>query len=158
MSLYLKRLLGHLGWADESVLTALRQAATLPPDCLPLLAHVLGAEDVWLARLRQQPPSVPVWPELSLEQCGELARKNRAGYTAFISDLAEADLERRIPYRNSAGQDFVSTVEDILLQVFLHGTYHRGQIARALRQGGAVPAPTDYIGFIRGVPAATRHG
>jgi uncharacterized damage-inducible protein DinB len=47
-------------------------------------------------------------------------------------------------------------VEDILLQIFLHGTYHRGQVALLLRQGEATPAPTDYIAYVRGAPAATR--
>ena len=41
-------------------------------------------------------------------------------------------------------------------QLLLHGAYHRGQIALLLREGGAEPAPTDYIAFVRGAPAATR--
>ncbi|HEU5359182.1 MAG TPA: DinB family protein, partial [Gemmatimonadales bacterium] len=61
-----------------------------------------------------------------------------------------------VTYRNSAGLEFTSTVEDILLHVALHGAYHRGQVARALREGGAVPNATDYIAFIRGAPAARR--
>jgi uncharacterized damage-inducible protein DinB len=158
MATYLNRLLGHMGWADQSVLSALHQAGESPPECLQLFAHLLGAEAVWLARLRQQPPAVAVWPELSLDECGALARTNRDGYGRFINALNDADLPRGIPYRNSAGRDFVSSIEDILLQVFLHGTYHRGQIASAMRRGGSIPAPTDYIGFIRGVPAATRTG
>jgi uncharacterized damage-inducible protein DinB len=40
--------------------------------------------------------------------------------------------------------------------VALHGSYHRGQIALLVRAGGSTPAPTDYIAFIRGAPAATR--
>jgi uncharacterized damage-inducible protein DinB len=74
----------------------------------------------------------------------------------LIEQLRPEDFQRVVPYRNSAGLAFESTVEDILLHVCLHGSYHRGQIARAVRQGGATPAPTDYIGFIRGSPAATR--
>jgi uncharacterized damage-inducible protein DinB len=38
----------------------------------------------------------------------------------------------------------------------LHGAYHRGQIALLIRQAGAVPAPTDYVAFVRGAPTATR--
>jgi uncharacterized damage-inducible protein DinB len=49
-------------------------------------------------------------------------------------------------------------VEDILLHTCLHGAYHRGQIARDLRQAGDPPEPTDYIAFIRGSPAATKGG
>jgi uncharacterized damage-inducible protein DinB len=40
--------------------------------------------------------------------------------------------------------------------VALHGAYHRGQIAAALRGAGAVPEPTDFIAFARGSAAATR--
>jgi len=51
---------------------------------------------------------------------------------------------------------FRSRVEDILLHVVLHGCYHRGQVAIALREAGAEPSATDFIAFVRGVPAATR--
>jgi len=38
----------------------------------------------------------------------------------------------------------------------MHGCYHRGQVAMLIRDGGGTPAPTDYIAFVRGAPAATR--
>jgi hypothetical protein len=38
--------------------------------------------------------------------------------------------------------------------VVLHGQYHRGKVNLLLRQEGEQPAPTDYIAFVRGVPAA----
>jgi uncharacterized damage-inducible protein DinB len=44
----------------------------------------------------------------------------------------------------------------MLTHVAMHGSYHRGQIAAALRAGGDIPSPTDYIAFVRGAPAATR--
>jgi uncharacterized damage-inducible protein DinB len=31
----------------------------------------------------------------------------------------------------------------------MHGTYHRGQIAAALRASGATPAVTDFIHAVR---------
>ena len=42
----------------------------------------------------------------------------------------------------------------MLLQVILHGCYHRGQVALLVRDAGAEPSPTDYIAFVRGSPAA----
>ena len=45
-------------------------------------------------------------------------------------------------------------MEDMLLQVVLHGCYHRGQVALVVRGAGAEPSPTDYIAFVRGAPAA----
>jgi len=153
---YLARLIAHLGWADDRVLAALRSATAPDSSCLELLAHVLAAEHVWLARLQGQTPHHPVWPALQLEECAALVRANQQHLTTYVSDLGPADLSRPITYRNSAGQQFTSSVEDILLHVCLHGTYHRGQIAWALRHAGGVPMPTDYIAFSRGAPAATR--
>lgn len=156
MTAYLHRLLDHLGWADDSVLAALQKVRPPAPEWVELFAHTLGAEHIWLARLERRPATVAVWPTLSLDECAVLAADNHGSYREFLHRLVPADLARGIPYRNSAGQAFESTVEDILLHVFLHGTYHRGQVAAAMRRGGAVPAATDYIGFIRGAPAATR--
>jgi uncharacterized damage-inducible protein DinB len=43
-----------------------------------------------------------------------------------------------------------------LLHVFLHSAYHRGQVSLMVRRSGGVPAPTDFIAFVRGAPTATR--
>lgn len=153
---HLTKLISHLAWADDRVLAALRSATTPDSSCLELFAHVLAAEHVWLARLKGETPRHPVWPALSLEECAGLVQANQRDLIAFVGDLTAGDLSRGITYQNSAGQEFASSIEDILLQVSLHGTYHRGQIAWALRHGGGVPMPTDYIAFVRGSPAATR--
>ncbi|MEO8293897.1 MAG: DinB family protein [Gemmatimonadota bacterium] len=152
---YLK-LFAHTEWADLEVLAVLRGSDTIEPACLELFAHILGAEHVWLARLRDEKASVAVWPSLTLDQCAALAMENHRGFVDFIGRLAGDDDQRLVDYRNSAGRDFRSTIQDILLHVALHGAYHRGQIALAMRRGGVAPAPTDYIGFVRGSPAAVR--
>jgi RimJ/RimL family protein N-acetyltransferase/uncharacterized damage-inducible protein DinB len=149
-------LLGHLAWADLHALAALKRTDPADAAALKLLAHVLGSEHVWLARLSGTPASVAVWPELSVTDCEGLARQNELGYRQFVFGLGPADLRRNVSYRNSAGEDLTSRVEDILLHVFLHGAYHRGQVAQRLRLGGIPPEPTDYIAFSRGVAAATR--
>lgn len=117
---------------------------------------MLGAEHVWLARLRQRPAEAAVWPRLDLDGCDALAAATHAGFEALLAGLDAAALDRAIPYTNSAGVAFRSTPRDILLHVALHGCYHRGQVALELRQNGAEPQPTDYIAFVRGAPAATR--
>ncbi len=152
---HLRRLLEHMAWADRRVGEAL--AATSPgAEELELYAHVIGTEEVWLARLEERVASSAVWPEIDMESCLALSERVRTGYTALLARLSASDIARPIAYRNSAGADFVSTVEDILLQVALHGSYHRGQIASRLRGRGAEPATSDYIAFLRGSPAATR--
>ncbi|MGH7591144.1 MAG: DinB family protein [Gemmatimonadales bacterium] len=153
---HLSRLIAHLEWADGRTLKALRAASALDPATLELYAHILGAEATWLARLDSRAPAVAVWPSLTLDQCEALAAENARGFKAYLERPSAPDLTHGITYRNSAGDEFTSTVEDILLHVAMHGAYHRGQVARALRQAGAVPEPTDYIAFTRGAAAATR--
>jgi uncharacterized damage-inducible protein DinB len=153
---HLQRLIAHLGWADSLALEALRTATPLDARAFEIYRHVLGTEDVWLARLKGQTPSLAVWPELSLDECTASAKKNLEGLQAYLAGLTPADLSRGVTYVNSAGSRFTSSVEDILLHVCLHGAYHRGQVSLALRTSGAEPAPTDYIAFARGSPAATR--
>jgi uncharacterized damage-inducible protein DinB len=151
----MRRLFAHARWADERTLEALRGAPTAAAEALRVYAHVLGAEHTWLSRLRRQPPRVAIWPTLGVEECAVLARENADEFDAFLDSLGPDDISREVDYRNSAGEPFRTRIGDILLHVALHGSYHRGQVAIALRQGGAVPLPTDYIVFVRGVPAAT---
>jgi uncharacterized damage-inducible protein DinB len=116
--------------------------------------HILGAEAAWLARIGGRVYEGKIWPTLSLDEAAALAAQNAADLHALIAPLTESDLAREIEYRNSAGREFRSTLEDILLHVALHGAYHRGQVALVIRGGGGEPIATDYIGFIRGAPAA----
>jgi uncharacterized damage-inducible protein DinB len=150
----LSKLLDHLEWADKRVLDSLRAMSHPDARALDLYAHVLGAEHTWISRIHERAPRVLVWPELSLAAAAALAAENAAALREVIASHGLEQLQRRVAYRNSAGQPFESTVEDMLLQVVLHGCYHRGQIAMVIRGAGAEPSPTDYIAFVRGAPAA----
>ena len=153
---HLRRLFEHIAWADTRALNALRTAPNANGSALALLSHVLGAEEVWLARLEQRTPELAVWPALSLADAERVLGSNAAALRTYVAGLSASDLEREIPYVNSAGQHFRSTIADILLHIALHGSYHRGQVALLVREGGGEPAPTDYIAYVRGTPAATR--
>ncbi len=144
-----------MAWADELILASLRQPG-VPNRGLELYAHVLGTEHNWLTRLEERPRAIPVWPTLTLEECAQLSAENRRGFSAYVDRLTSADLRRTVHYRNSAGVEFDTPIEDILLHVAMHGSYHRGQVTLLVRGAGAEPQPTDFITFVRGVPAATR--
>lgn len=145
----------HAAWADELLLSALEAMHPAPGLAWREYAHILGAESVWLDRLLQRPARYAVWPDLSVTEAKSLAASLRAEYSAYVAGLSADTLDARVPYVNSAGQSFETPVIDMLLQVALHGQYHRGKINLMLRQGGLPPTPTDYISFARGVPAAT---
>ena len=87
---HLARLVEHLAWADERVLASLRSARAPLPAAVSLHAHVLGAEHVWLRRVSGGASEVAVWPELSLDECAELAHENVRGLRQLVSSLDSA--------------------------------------------------------------------
>ena len=113
-----------------------------PPAAVRLLAHIIAAQSLWLARLRGEPPKMVVWPELTIDQCSSELEILRSGWREFLRGV---DLDSKIEYRNSKGEPWSSSVDDVLTHVLMHGAYHRGQIATVVRQGGDAPAYTDYI-------------
>jgi uncharacterized damage-inducible protein DinB len=144
----------HVAWADRLLLDALLGLDPPPAEAWREYSHVLGAEAVWIDRLVGRPQRLAVWPELATTEATALAESQRAEYDRYLDGLDAGALDARVPYVNSAGRSFETSVVDILLHVALHGQYHRGKINLMLREGGHEPAPTDYISFARGVPAA----
>ncbi|MGK2960850.1 MAG: DinB family protein [Gemmatimonadaceae bacterium] len=153
---HLSRLVDHLEWADERVLQSLRAARAPLPAAISLFSHVLGAEHTWLNRISGELPRVAVWPELSFQQCAQLAAENADTLRGLVASLGGDDGMRQITYRNSSGAEFTTGLEDILLHVAMHGAYHRGQVAALLRSAGDEPSPTDFIQWVRRAATATR--
>jgi uncharacterized damage-inducible protein DinB len=142
-------LFDHLEWADQQALTAmasLNSQSSHYAESLRLYAHLAGAAHTWCTRIEGRATVHPVWPTLSLDDATALVQASIAGLRAAA---VNGDLARVVEYRNSAGQAFRNTVMDMLTQVVLHGTYHRGQLAMLARQGGGTPAVTDYIFYVR---------
>ncbi len=149
MMSHLERLLRYAAWANARTLAAVQTCAAAQAEAVPLLAHLLAAEHVWLARLEQRTPQRAVWPAITLAECAALPAENKAAYQAYWEQLTEAQLINQIAYRTSQGAELASSVEDILLQVITHGGYHRGQIAKIIGRHGGVATNTDFITFTR---------
>ena len=152
----IQRLFEHAAWADALVADAIASQDNVADDTIELFAHVLGAEEVWLSRLEQRQSTLAVWPKLTRPELGKTAASVAESYRSYLARLTPEDLPREVAYKNSIGQAFRTPIGEILMHVAMHGSYHRGQVALRMRRDGATPAPTDYIAFVRGVPAATR--
>jgi uncharacterized damage-inducible protein DinB len=140
---YLRRQFTYDEWANREVLAAMRARGEALPRSMQLMAHILSAQRLWLERLTEQPQSLPVWPELSLEQCEEQVSELARLWRDYLG--AGRDLAQKISYKNSKGELWTSTVEQVLTHVVMHSAYHRGQIAADMRAGGQTPAYTDFI-------------
>jgi len=143
----LQQLFEHNWWAHDALTKDLRRAAP-DPDTLRLFAHIVAAERLWLSRIDAVPAGVAVWPALSLDDIEVLETENRRRFRDLLK-RPDDSRSQRVRYRHSAGNEFDNSVNEILTHVAMHGHYHRGQIARAMRAAGREPVYTDYIGFIR---------
>jgi uncharacterized damage-inducible protein DinB len=150
---YLRREFAYDEWANREVLKAIRAAGggnlSANQRSLQLMSHIVAAERVWLERLKQQPQSVPVWPEPDLAQCEAQAAELGGLWLEFLDLITAGDVSQSISYKNSKGEEWTSTIVDVLTHVVLHSAYHRGQIATHMRANGQTPAYTDFIHGVR---------
>jgi uncharacterized damage-inducible protein DinB len=146
---HLVRQVEYDGWANREMLASLRAAKNAPTNAIAVFGHVLGAGRLWLDRVASAGGPVQVWPSLSLDECEHELEALARSWHALLSRLGPAKLAEPVSYVNSKGEAWTSTVLDILQHVVLHGAYHRGQIAAAIRAGGDVPPYTDYIHCVR---------
>jgi len=155
MQSILQDMIAHMRWADALVADALvangwlqrRDAPNADP--VALFAHIAAAEHLWYARVEGSTPVHAVWPRLSIDDSRALAARNADLFADLVSGAGDSGLDRVVSYRNSAGRDFRSSVRDIVTHVTMHGSYHRGQIARIIRASGGDPPYTDFIQFAR---------
>ena len=138
-----ERLFAYDDWANREVIANLR---TLDPNAaapaMRLLGHIIGAQWLWLCRLRSKEQKMAIWPELTLDAAEKELDDLRRAWRDIWNRAIQG---RSIEYRNSRGERWTSMVNDVLMHVVMHGTYHRGQIATLVRQSGNTPAYTDFI-------------
>jgi uncharacterized damage-inducible protein DinB len=144
---YLRRQFIYNGWANGEVLHAILAAAGENKRSLQLMSHILAAERVWLERLKQQPQSVPVWPEPDFAWCQAEAQSLEKLWLEYLATVA--DLSQTISYKNTKGEAWTSSIADVLAHAVMHSAYHRGQIASHMREKGQTPAYTDFIHAVR---------
>jgi uncharacterized damage-inducible protein DinB len=152
-----RRLFRYDRWANGEVLNALHAATAgfdahtavaseeVVQEFLRRLAHILGAEWLWLARLNVPGEAAGVWPELTLEQCARQVETLGSVWQGYLGELGEDGLRQTIAYTNSKGEPWQSRIDDVLTHVVMHSAYHRGQIALEMRAAGLNPAYTDFI-------------
>jgi len=143
------RLLNYDAWANREMVSALKALSEAPTGSVRLLGHIIAAEHLWLARLTGTTSPFAVWPELSLAQCQEQVGQLETAFRGYFKRELPAAFDRTITYKNSKGEAWSSRVDDILTHVFMHSTYHRGQIAMQMRQAGHTPVYTDFIHGVR---------
>lgn len=144
LSFYL-RLYRYGMWANRETMTALENLAQPPSTALNGMAHIVAAEWLWLGRVQNADPGISVWPSWTPEECRSRLETGIRKWESYLAICTDKTLTETCSYANSRGERFTSPLADILTHIGVHGGYHRGQIAAALRAAGITPPYTDFI-------------
>jgi uncharacterized damage-inducible protein DinB len=111
------------------------------------LAHIVGAEWIWLERWLGRSPkallSASDFPTVqALQQRWATVRHDQNQY---IQRLVPERLQDEVSYINTRGERYAYALWRQMVHVVNHSSYHRGQITTLLRQIGAEPVSTDLL-------------
>ncbi len=149
---YFRRQFDYDAWANAITVLSLEQVeGAIDERPLRVMGHIFAAQRLWLMRLigEEVPLGIDLFPLHSIEECGEQCAEFIDFWKEYFKDLTPKELSSSVRYKTTGGEEFSSTVQDILTHITHHSAYHRGQIASALRNAGHTPAITDFIAYAR---------
>jgi uncharacterized damage-inducible protein DinB len=163
----IRQLYDYNRWAGRRTLTA---AAALTNDDFirPMgnsfssvrdtLAHILGAEWIWLERWHGRSPKALLDAALfpTVQPLQSRWKTVEHDQMQFIEALTPQRLGEELAYINQKGQRYAYSLWQQLVHVVNHSSYHRGQITTLLRQLGAEAMSTDFLLYFDEQPTPQR--
>jgi uncharacterized damage-inducible protein DinB len=156
----IRQLFDYNAWANQRSLDA-AAALSVEDFIKPLgssfssvrdtLAHIWGAEWLWLERFRgNSPSSMPDVGQFDdLSSLRARWQEDQQRLHTFVISLTQDDLNRVHEYRTINFGQYKNPLWQSMQHMVNHGTYHRGQIVTMLRQLNAKPLSSDLIHFYR---------
>lgn len=145
---HLRELFDYNDWANRRILTALKE--NYSERSREILAHLLITEREYFERLYgKDSTGFDFWQNLTLEECGNLARETAERYEKLIRRFDEEGLDMRAVYTTSEGVPYENTFREMLTHVLFHSSIHRGNIMLKMREDGFTPPKIDYIIYLR---------
>lgn len=125
------------------------------PSLHETLLHMWDADTIWWQRMKLQEQIVRPSTTFSGNTEGVikgLLEQSRL-WKEWVQEAQPHMLDHEFIYYNSKREKLKQPVWQVLLHLFNHGTYHRGQLVTMLRQLGVTKIPgTDFITWTRSRP------
>lgn len=121
------------------------------PSVYKTFVHLMEVENVWWERLQLvERPTSPGWFSGSFEELSKRWIALSQQWESWIQNANEVNITHVFAYQNTKKEQFKQPVYEMLLHLFNHQTFHRGQLVTMFRQLGLDKiAPTDFIVFSR---------
>jgi len=116
------------------------------------LLHMWDAESMWWQRMKLQEQVTRPSDGFSgdIENIIKELTSQSKQWQQWINISQEHIMDHEFIYSNTKKERFKQTIYQMLLHLFNHGTYHRGQLVTILRQLGVTDIPaTDFIVWSR---------
>lgn len=145
---HLRHLFAYNDWANRRIIIALKENQS--EKARSILAHLLITEQEYFERLYGKDSfGFDFWPDLSLEECGALARTTAERYERLLRRFEEEGLGISAQYRTSEGVWHENSFRELLTHVLFHSSIHRGNIILKMREENFTPPKIDYIIYLR---------
>ena len=122
------------------------------PSIYKTVLHLWDVEDIWWQRLKlseQQVWQSDTFKGSLLELTNNLLLQSKQ-WKEWVDMATEAALQHEFIYKNSKKDSFKQPVCEVLMHLFNHQSFHRGQLITMLRQTGETTIPnTDLISYLR---------
>jgi uncharacterized damage-inducible protein DinB len=161
MNTHFSKLANYNVWANDLVhswLMSINQSQwEMPlessfPSIKDTCIHLLSAEHIWYERLIKL--DEPTWLAAIVNgdkmEVLEKWKKASSDLLNYTLTLDEASMLELLYYKRINGEEYRQPLEDVLLHIFNHSTYHRGQLVTLLRQVGFKDiVSTDFLLYSR---------
>ena len=145
---HLRHLFAYNDWANRRLVATLRSAGS--EKSRKILYHLLITEKEYYDRLYgKDSTGFDFWPQLSMDECGDLARDTAERYEKLLRRFEEDGLTLNARYKTSEGVEYENTFREMLTHVLFHSSIHRGNVMLKLREDGFEPPKIDYIIYLR---------
>jgi Uncharacterized protein conserved in bacteria len=121
------------------------------PSVYKTVLHMMEVENAWWLRLKLvENPTVYGWFTGNFAELSKKLLEVSTQWVNWIQQTNEANIMHVFAYQNSKKEHFKQPVYEMLLHLFNHQTFHRGQVVTLFRQLGLTKIPpTDFIVFAR---------
>lgn len=142
----LKSLLVYNRHFNQAYIKHMEAQKVLDERSISLLSHIINAQHIWNARMKGEDLPMKPWEVHELE---DMERLNEVAYMESMRLMKAMSPVQEIDYSNTRGESYTNSLQDVMLHITNHGTYHRGQLAARLKEIGVDAIPSDYIKYKR---------
>ena len=130
---------------QELIEQLIQLSPNAPEKALYLQNHIINAHQIWNSRLS----SGIAFGVYEIHSNTDLSKLDKENHFTTQTLIEQIDFKLMVNYTTGKGEKFSSSVRGILFHVINHSTYHRAQIAAALRTSHIEPLNSDYIFYKR---------